>query len=519
MKFNSSLLFPIALIFIVDVSSAQITFQKKYGGQNDDEGNSVQQTIDGGYIIAGRSRRTSAYNNNILIKTNEYGDTLWTKIFGSISNNSDGFAVKQTSDTGYIITGFASVSDGLNLIRTDTNGDTLWAKWYSADVGYSVQQTRDGGFIVTGRTNNIGAGLSDVYLVKTDANGIPDWAKSYGGASYDQGQSITQTSDSGYIIAGQTISFGLGNNDIYLIKTNSFGDTLWTKTIGDSGVNSANSIQSTFDGGFIITGTTSNLGSGIINCFLLKIDSVGNIMWSNTFSGINDVFGTSVIQSYDSGYVFVGSVRDSSYHSDAWIVKTNSVGDTLWTKCFGEQYAESANSISQTSDGGFIITGSKNVFDSLYYDVYLIKTDSTGLISCNEKNYPVIVSQSQFQVSLVPTIVTIGSLNYFQDSETIVDGLTYVTPVCNTVDINELKTVDRFLLFPNPTVRKFTIQFDKPIQKGTINIVDYIGNIIFNENIFAQKEIEVNFESISQGVYFVIICDEETKFSKKLIVQ
>lgn len=519
MKINSSFLFSIALILIVDVTNAQITFQKRYGGKNEDEGNSVQQTIDGGYIIAGRSRRTSAYNNNILIKTNEYGDTLWTKIFGSISNNSDGFSVKQTSDTGYIITGFASVSGGLNLIRTDMNGDTLWAKWYSADVGYSVQQTLDGGFIVTGRTNNFGAGFSDVYLVKTDANGIPGWAKSYGGASYDQGQSIAQTSDSGFIIAGQTISFGAGNDDIYLIKTNSIGDTLWTKTIGDSGVNSANSIQSTFDGGFIITGTTSRIGSGIINCFLMKIDSIGNINWSNTFSGINDVFGTSVIQSYDSGYVFVGSVRDSTYHSNTWIVKTNSLGDTLWTKTLGEQYSESANSINQTSDGGFIITGSKNVFDSLYYDVYLIKTDSNGLISCNEKSYPVVVSPSQFQISLVPTIVSVGSLNYFQDSETIVEDLSYVTPVCNTVDINELKTVDRLLLFPNPAVRKFTIQVDEPIQKGTINIVDCVGNIIFNENIFAQTEIVVNLKNISQGVYFVIVCDEEAQFIKKLIVQ
>ena len=518
MKINSSFLFSIALILIVDVTNAQITFQKRYGGKNEDEGNSVQQTIDGGYIIAGRSRRTSAYNNNILIKTNEYGDTLWTKIFGSIFNHSEGFSVKQTTDTGYIITGFGT-SRALNLIRTDMNGDTLWAKMYNADVGYSVQQTFDGGFIVAGRTSYFGAGPYDVYLLKTDSNGIADWTKSYGGASYDEGRSMSQTSDSGFIIAGQTISFGSGNDDIYLIKTNSFGDTLWTRAIGDSGVNSATSIQQTFDGGFIITGSTSFMGAGTFNCFLLKIDSNGNIIWSNTFSGINDVFATSVIQSSDSGYIFVGSVNDSLYHRYAWIVKTNSSGDTLWTKSFGEYFDEYANSISQTADGGFIITGSKNVFDSLNYDVYLIKSDSNGFISCNERNNPVIVSPSQFQTSLVPTVVSNGSLIYWHDTGTIVDGITYLTSVCNTVDITEPKSADRFFLFPNPATCKFTIQFDKPIQNGTISIVDCLGNVIFNEDIFAASGKEVNLKNISRGIYFVRICDEEVQFSKKLIVQ
>ncbi len=167
-------------------------------------------------------------------------DTLWTKAFGG-TNEDYGRSVQETSDGGYIIAGytksFGAGSYDVYLIKTDANGDTTWTKTYGGsniDQGYSVEQTSDGGYIIAGNSKSFGAGLDDVYLIKTDANGDTTWTKTYGGSNIDQGYSVEQTSDGGYIIAGYTKSFGAGSYDVYLIKTDANGDTTWTKTYGGS---------------------------------------------------------------------------------------------------------------------------------------------------------------------------------------------------------------------------------------------------------------------------------------------
>ena len=211
------------------IAAAQTSWWRTYGGTLTDQGWSVQQTSDGGYIIAGRTYSFGAGNSDVyLTKTNTPGDTLWTRTYGGTSED-DGYSVQQTTDSGYIITGYtASFSaGGVYLIRTNASGDTLWTRTYggtSEDVGTSVQQTLDGGYIVAGYTLTFGAGGYDAYLIKTDASGDTMWTRTYGGTGDDQGYSVQQTSDGGYIIAGRTYSFGAGNSDVYLIKTDSLGN-------------------------------------------------------------------------------------------------------------------------------------------------------------------------------------------------------------------------------------------------------------------------------------------------------
>jgi len=187
-------------------------------------GYSVQQTSDGGYIITG-----NRYGGVYLIKTNANGDTIWTKTFGGTGN---GYSVRQTSDGGYIIAGYTSSFGAggydVYLIKTNANGDTIWTKTFGGtgnDCGYSVQQTLDGGYIIAGYTSSFGAGGYDVYLIKTDANGNAVWTKTFGGNDNDYGRSVQQTSDGGYIITGYTASFGAGGSDVYLIKTDANGNT------------------------------------------------------------------------------------------------------------------------------------------------------------------------------------------------------------------------------------------------------------------------------------------------------
>ena len=171
-------------------------------------------------------------------------DTVWTKTFGGDVNDY-GYSVQQTDDGGYIIVG--NINDWLGLrmgdvylIKTDYLGDTLWTKTFgriNSEVGHSVQQTTDGGYIVGGATSSEDTTIHiyDVYLIKTDSLGDTLWTKTYGGDGLEEGLSVQQTTDGGYIVVGETSSYGAGNTDVYLIKTDSLGDTLWTKTYGGAG--------------------------------------------------------------------------------------------------------------------------------------------------------------------------------------------------------------------------------------------------------------------------------------------
>jgi len=388
------------LIFIYPaVSFSQISFERTYGGDSTDVGHSVQQTTDGGYIIAGSTESFGPDSSNVyLIKTDSSGDTLWTRTYGR-DGWDEGYSVQQTTDGGYVIAGsFGAGSWDVWLIKTDSFGDTLWTKTYGGDhwdEGHSVQQTTDGGYIIAGDTRSFGAGYSDIYLIKTNSSGDSLWTKTYGGEEPEYCGSVQQTSpDSGYIIVGSKVD-GLSSG-VWLIKTNSSGDTLWTGTYGLLSNNAGSSVQQTTDGGYVIAGTAYLSVNGCVNealskAFLIKTDSSGGTLWERTYSedGFNSS-GSSVLQTTDGDYVMAGGIGNRFQVTEVYLIKTNSLGDTLWTKTYGGDDIENGYSVKQTSDEGFVIAGYREYIDDFTKDVYLIKTDPDGNVGIADNNPPTI---------------------------------------------------------------------------------------------------------------------------------
>ena len=269
----------------------------------------------------------------------------------------------------------------LPRILVTKQAEEQWDKTFGGpewDIGFSVHQTTDSGYIIAGYTRSYGAGGDDIWLVKTDSKGNKEWDKTFGGSDWDGAYCVEQTSDGGYIISGYTRSYNAGIDDVWLIKTDFEGNEQWNKTFGGSDWDGAYCVEQTSDGGYIVTGWTGYyMGDPRTNVWLIKADSEGNREWDKTFGGSGWDVGHCVQQTADGGYIISGRTR--SYGAgDVWLIKTDSEGNREWDKIFGGSGWDVGSYVQQTTDGGYIIAGRTTSYGAGAGDVWLIKTDSEG---------------------------------------------------------------------------------------------------------------------------------------------
>lgn len=363
-------------------------WNKTFGGKEFDTCFSVEKTSDNGYILLGRTGSYGAGSMDVwLIKTDADGIEIWNKTFGG-ADSDWGYMVKQTYDDGYIICGgtksFGSGLEDVWLIKTDATGDKQWSKTFGGtkyDYSYSVQQTTDGGYILTGFTESYGAGSRDVWLIKTDTDGHELWNKTYGSSNYDYGYSVKQTTDYGYIIAGYTGSYGAGYSDVWLIKTNANGVEIWNNTFGGDDDDFAYCVQQTTDGGYVLIGRTWSYGAGFNDAWLIKTNSSGIKQWSKTFGGISYDYGYSIQQTPDNGYIIAGGTQSfvTGPNADVWLIKTDSSGNEIWNKTFGGDGHDKAYSVQYISGDEYIIAGGDDSYGS-NHDAWLIKVSGSRML-------------------------------------------------------------------------------------------------------------------------------------------
>jgi len=356
-------------------------FMKTYGGEGPDRGIHIIQTSDGNFVIVGNTMTEANKMDIYLMKCNSSGDTLWTRKFGG-HEDEYGWCVKETSDRGYIITGFTksygAIMNDVLLLKTDVNGKKEWHKTFGGsgeDIAWSIAINKDDGYTIAAQTSTFGNGELDAYLIRTDAKGDTLWTRTFGGPRIDRVFSVDLANNGSILLAGITYSYGAGDRDAYLLKIDDNGKLLWQNTYGGPGYDNAHSVIVNRKNEVILTGYGDYWGrAGKMDMFLKQITLEGEDVWTQTYGGAENDRAMAVFQTEGDGYILTGFTQSYGKGDwDAYVVKTGAKGDTLWTSTHGTAAPDFGYDIIQSRRGDYFVTGWSHGFGHPEGDLLLIK--------------------------------------------------------------------------------------------------------------------------------------------------
>ena len=501
------LLFLLTFVYSVYLHAQQLMYQKTYGTALQDGCLWSEPTNDGGTILAGYTV-VSSYWNMELVKLSSTGVIQWSATYGA-SYDDYAICVRQTTDNGFIAIGTNNIQD-IILFKTDANGILQWSKTLGGigvDRGFEVQQTTDGGYAITANSNsfsNLG-----LWLIKTDSLGNVQWTKTYTGNRGCYLAGAKQTPDNGFILTTQIRdSLVVDIRDVLVIKTNSIGDTIWTRIIGGAGDEEPMDIDITSDGGYVITGRTSSFGAGSTDIFLTRLDAAGAIQWTKTYGGSNTEMCEDVDQTSDGGFILSCWTGTQTFGGDdALLIRTNANGDTLWTRQYGQSGGDFPYSVYQANDGGFVTTGERYDLPMGEYQIFIIKTDTLGNSGCQEKRCaPTITSPNMIRQHLnvvVGSGTATGTITLQQSSSCS------ETTLCTNVGIEEsYLNAMQFMAYPVPSCTAVTIASFSSTIETTCLLYNQLGEQVSATIINEGNAFTVQHGNLPAGMYTAVISNE-----------
>jgi Secretion system C-terminal sorting domain len=401
---NSQIFFCAFLFFVVSLTAQpSIQWQKSLGGSNFDEAYAIQETSDGGFITAGLtvSNNGDISGNHgltdlLVVKYSKLGMVEWLKTYGG-SGNERAYGIETSLDGGYIVVGLTEGSNNGDVsgnhggkdvwvIKLSNTGAIQWQKCFGGsgwDEAWAIKATTDGGYVIAGRSNSIDGDVSgnhgflDYWVLKMSNAGVIEWQKCFGGTNEDNAYAIRQTSDGGFIVAGESlsnngdVSGNHGDMDYWIIKLDQTGKLEWQKCYGGNALDRANDVLETEDGGYVVIGQASSDNGDITHprggydIWVVKMSHNGTLEWQKSIGGSDQDWGRAIQRTSDGGYVICGTnwsndgdIGDTTSIFDIWIIKLTANAEVQWQKTIGGSLAEDGNAIRQTSDGGFIVGGS-----------------------------------------------------------------------------------------------------------------------------------------------------------------
>lgn len=477
---------------------AQVTFQKVYGGTGD-RANSLVKTADGGYILAGASANYASGGTDVhLVKTDADGDTLWTRSYGSSSPNSDyANCIRQTQDGGYIVAGrtddLGPGSMDAYLLKLNSSGDTTWTKTFGTvmnDWANSVEQTTDGGYIIGGAYQT-GVGY---FIVKTNPNGDTLWTRQYGTFANDAASSVIEDG-AGYVVGGQKWN---GSGFVFnFTKLNATGGELVSRSYSASSGASCNlsSMIKTTDGNFLLAGYEN----GFSSIYLVKVNSSGDSLWTRTYAGNGFEYAYDVKNTSDGGYIIAGSTQIAGV-DNALLMKISSSGNIIWQKAFGGSSYAYAYSVVQANDGGYAFAG--NIYDmsASPRGMYFVKTDDLGN-NCNQANATLTVGYPpSIEVALISN--SYSGVTCTGTSTLLRSGSSVLTICFSTGFANE-ESDNTISVYPNPASDVIYIEFGSEMFEVVVTICDYSGREIRNYSANGARNLTISRGDLAAGVYLL----------------
>lgn len=469
-------------------------------------------------------------------------DTAYLHLFGGQNMDlfRDGIA---TPDTGIIAVGttssFGAGNTDIYIVKTDSLCNKIWSKTFgknNIEQGYSIKNTKDGAYIIAGFTNSIGVGGYDAYLLKIDSSGNLIWEQTYGGNDWDFAYAIVELPDSGFAVCGETFTNSFGNSDVYLFRTDKNGNLLWQKNIGGALQDVANDLILDIDNMLVMVGKTKSFGNGQEDMYLIKTNLQGDTIWTKTFGDTLNECAYRIIQTQDLGYVMVGYAESYSPEGDLEMhsLKTDSSGVFQWYHIYGENTKEDMGyDVLEKQDGSLIFTGYTG-FGAGMKDVYTFNAYFNGWWSPASNTYGSIRNDIGYANTLLPngSIVILGTTesygtgnfdaliirldtvkaNQIQKLNVLNDSILSIEPLIIT-ESNEIN------IFPNPGNGQFYIEY-KNASNTIFKVYEILGDEInsFEVNKIKNNLIEINITATS-GIYFIQMIDGEKSFNQKIIIR